>query len=81
MAGLMVAQPKEAIDHLTRRELEVLSLVVQGQSNKMIARNLGMAEASVKVHLKSMLRKIEAENRTQAAIWVLANQVALKTDK
>jgi two-component system nitrate/nitrite response regulator NarL len=38
-----------------------------------IARELGITEAVVKVHLKRLLRKIRVENRTQAAIWALAN--------
>jgi two-component system nitrate/nitrite response regulator NarL len=42
-----------------------------GLPNKVIARNLDMAEATVKVHLKSVLRKIKAGNRTQAAVWAM----------
>jgi two-component system, NarL family, nitrate/nitrite response regulator NarL len=59
--------------HLSPREKEILSLLVAGHSNKLIARHLGIAEATVKVHLKSVLRKIRVENRTQAAIWALDN--------
>lgn len=58
---------------LSPREKEVLLQVVEGRSNKLIARHLGMAEATVKVHLKSLLRKIGVDNRTQAAIWGLSN--------
>jgi two-component system nitrate/nitrite response regulator NarL len=46
---------------------------VEGDSNKAIANRLGITEATVKVHLKSLLRKIGAANRTQAAIWALNN--------
>jgi two-component system, NarL family, nitrate/nitrite response regulator NarL len=60
-------------DHLSPREKEILSHVVEGDSNKKIARHLNIAEATVKVHLKSVLRKIRVENRTQAAIWALSN--------
>jgi two-component system, NarL family, nitrate/nitrite response regulator NarL len=59
--------------HLSRRETEVLSHLAEGRSNKMIAEGLGIAETTVKVHLKSLLRKINVANRTQAAIWALAN--------
>jgi two-component system nitrate/nitrite response regulator NarL len=59
--------------HLSPRESELLFHLVEGQSNKLIARELGITEATVKVHLKSVLRKIRVENRTQAAIWALAN--------
>jgi two-component system, NarL family, nitrate/nitrite response regulator NarL len=58
---------------LSPREKEILSHLVAGQSNKLIARHLEIAEATVKVHLKSVQRKIRVENRTQAAIWALAN--------
>ncbi len=47
--------------------------VLKGHANKMIARTLDIAEATVKVHLKSVLRKIRVANRTQAAIWALEN--------
>ena len=58
---------------LSPREKEILSHLVAGRSNKLIARHLSIAEATVKVHLKSVQRKIRVENRTQAAIWALAN--------
>jgi two-component system, NarL family, nitrate/nitrite response regulator NarL len=58
---------------LSPREREILSHLVEGRSNKEIARYLDITEATVKVHLKSVLRKIKVENRTQAAIWALAN--------
>jgi len=57
--------------HLTAREVEILQLLVSGEPNKVIARRLSVTEATVKVHLRSLLRKINAENRTQAAIWAL----------
>jgi DNA-binding NarL/FixJ family response regulator len=66
-------KPQPYSVHLSPREREVLSHVVKGHSNKAIARQLDMAEATVKVHLKSVLRKINVDNRTQAAIWALAN--------
>jgi two-component system nitrate/nitrite response regulator NarL len=47
--------------------------LVKGLSNKIIARKLDIAEATVKVHMKSVLRKIRVANRTQAAIWALEN--------
>jgi two-component system, NarL family, nitrate/nitrite response regulator NarL len=65
--------------HLSPREKEILSHLLAGHSNKLIARELGIAEATVKVHLKSVQRKIRVENRTQAAIWALANLPELNT--
>jgi two-component system nitrate/nitrite response regulator NarL len=54
---------------LSDREAQILRSLMQGTSNKMIARQLGLAEATVKVHIKSILRKVQAANRTQAAMW------------
>jgi two-component system NarL family response regulator len=51
----------------TDREIDVLTGVAQGLCNKRIARSLGIEEGTVKVHLKSILRKLEATSRTQAA--------------
>jgi two-component system nitrate/nitrite response regulator NarL len=47
----------------------ILRYLTKGASNKQIARELGLAEATVKVHLKGVLRKMKAANRTQAAMW------------
>jgi two-component system nitrate/nitrite response regulator NarL len=66
-------EPRPIGVHLSPREREILSHLVAGHSNKLIARHLGITEATVKVHLKSVQRKIRVENRTQAAIWALAN--------
>jgi two-component system, NarL family, nitrate/nitrite response regulator NarL len=51
------------------REAQILRLLTTGASNKIIARELGLAEATVKVHIKAILRKARATNRTQAAMW------------
>lgn len=52
---------------LTARQQEVLALLEQGQSNKQIARALGLSHHTVKIHVAAILRKLEACNRTQAA--------------
>ena len=52
---------------LSSRELEVLNLIVQGLSNKQIAYALGIAEHTVKNHVKSILSKLDVDDRTQAA--------------
>ncbi|WP_439497819.1 LuxR C-terminal-related transcriptional regulator [Bosea sp. (in: a-proteobacteria)] len=56
---------------LSAREMQILQCLVRGQSNKMIARSLDIVEATVKVHIKAILRKIQVQNRTQAAIWAI----------
>lgn len=53
---------------LTARQIDVLLCIHQGLSNKMIARALDMQESTVKVHVRQILRKLGAENRTQAAL-------------
>ena len=58
---------------LSGREGEILGKLLLGHSNKMIARELVISEATVKVHLKALLRKLKARNRTQAAIWAIEN--------
>jgi len=55
--------------NLSTREAEVLTCLMDGEPNKIIARKLDITEATVKVHVKALLRKIGAANRTQAAIW------------
>jgi two-component system nitrate/nitrite response regulator NarL len=59
--------------NLTDREAIILQMIVKGDTNKLIARGLNIAEATVKVHVKAILRKIRARNRTQAAIWAIRN--------
>jgi two-component system nitrate/nitrite response regulator NarL len=54
---------------LSAREAQVLSYLREGTPNKIIARQFDVTEATVKVHVKSILRKIGVANRTQAAMW------------
>jgi two-component system nitrate/nitrite response regulator NarL len=56
---------------LSSREYEILTYLAQGKSNKLIARVCHISEATVKVHLKAILRKTNTHNRTQAAIWAI----------
>lgn len=60
---------------LSERERVVLAYLTEGASNKEIARYLGLADGTIKVTLKAVLRKISASNRTQAAIWALQNDI------
>jgi DNA-binding NarL/FixJ family response regulator len=53
-------------EHLTAREMEVLKLVAHGNRNKQIAHKLGITEETVKVHIKNILSKLEANDRTHA---------------
>lgn len=58
---------------LSAQEDRILRNLAEGHSNKIIARKLGIAEATVKVRVRCVLRKIGAHNRTQAAVWVMDN--------
>lgn len=60
----------------SERESDVLRCLVNGESNKRIALNLNIAEATVKIHLRSILRKTRVSNRTQAAIWAIQRGIA-----
>ncbi|MCW8944032.1 MAG: response regulator, partial [Sedimenticola sp.] len=53
---------------LTPREGEILCLLADGQSNKVIARNLGISDGTVKLHVKSILRKLNVHSRVEAAV-------------
>jgi two-component system nitrate/nitrite response regulator NarL len=54
---------------LSPRETEILGRLMRGETNKVIAEKLDVTEATIKVHVKAILRKIGASNRTQAALW------------
>jgi two-component system nitrate/nitrite response regulator NarL len=58
---------------LSGRELAIMSHLREGDSNKIIARRIGLAEATVKTHVKAILRKVGVKNRTQAALWAITN--------
>lgn len=79
VSGQVQPQPATEITALrkglSQRETQILRCLIGGDSNKIIASGLGITEATVKVHLKSLLRKINAVNRTQAAIWAMNNGI------
>jgi two-component system nitrate/nitrite response regulator NarL len=66
--------PKIATVRLWPREDQILRCLIEGKSNKLIARELSITESTVKVHIQGVLRKVNAQNRTQAAIR--ANRLA-----
>jgi two-component system, NarL family, nitrate/nitrite response regulator NarL len=61
---------------LSNREVQIVQYLLDGQPNKVIANSLGITEATVKVHLKAIMKKTRAANRTQVAIWGLSNGLA-----
>ncbi|GAA6192652.1 response regulator transcription factor [Phaeobacter sp. NW0010-22] len=61
-------EPDSAVGNLSTRETEVLRGLCDGLSNKEIARDLDLQEATIKLHVKTLCRKLEARNRTHAAM-------------
>lgn len=53
----------------TSREEQIVSLIAEGKSNKVIARELGISDGTVKVHVKNVLRKLNLSSRLEAAVW------------
>jgi two-component system nitrate/nitrite response regulator NarL len=79
--GLQAAReaPTEAEkDGLSPREREILSHVAKGSSNKEIARNLKVAESTVKIHVQHILRKLNLSSRVQAAVYAIERGLASK---
>jgi DNA-binding NarL/FixJ family response regulator len=70
-AGERPNHPGDIAAHLTRREREVLDLIALGHSNKRIARELGVAEKTVKTHVGHVLAKLGVADRTQAALFAV----------
>ncbi len=66
-------EPKESkpIDSLTPRETEILGLLAEGLSNKLIARELGISDGTVKLHVKAILRKLDVHSRVEAAVMAV----------
>jgi two-component system nitrate/nitrite response regulator NarL len=63
-----VADDDGPFSELTPREMEILCLLAEGQSNKLIARNLGISDGTVKLHVKAILRKLGIHSRVEAAV-------------
>ena len=72
--AIFIATEDTLTPQLSAREKSILRCLIEGDSNKCIARKIDIAEATVKVHVKAILRKIRVQNRTQAAIWGMNNE-------
>lgn len=64
--------PDEA--QLSEQQTRILGLIAQGKSNKLIARELNLAETTVKVHVKHLLRKLHVHSRVEAAVWAVGQR-------
>ncbi|MEN8179714.1 MAG: two-component system response regulator NarL [Pseudomonadota bacterium] len=67
-------QQQGVVAELTDREREILLHLRNGESNKVIARQLKIAEATVKVHVKHLLKKLDLKTRVEAAVWAVSNK-------
>ena len=70
------ALDKEKIECLTKREIDVLRLISEGCSNKKISDGLSISERTVKNHISHIFRKIDVEDRTQAAVFAIRNKIS-----
>jgi DNA-binding NarL/FixJ family response regulator len=70
VAGTLLPTGPNHLPQLSPREREILTLVAEGMLNKQIARRLGIAEHTVKIHLGNAFRRIGVSDRTSAALWV-----------
>ena len=66
------------LSELTPREMEILSHVAEGQSNKMIARALNITDGTVKLHVKAILRKLRVHSRVEAAVIAVEHGLGRK---
>jgi two-component system nitrate/nitrite response regulator NarL len=73
------ASSQRALAELTPRELEILCHLAEGQSNKVIARNLGISDGTVKLHVKAILRKLDVHSRVEAAVIAVEQNLCDRT--
>ena len=91
MAGKLFAQVQRGgakapaatseIDKLTPREREILACLARGESNKLIARVLDLAESTVKIHVQNILKKLGLSSRVQAAVFAVEHGLNTSSDK
>ena len=62
--------------NFTLRENQIVALIAEGKSNKIIARELGISDGTVKVHVKNILRKLNLSSRLEVAVWAFENDYA-----
>ena len=61
---------RKLLSEMTQREQETLKLIAKGLNNKLIARELGISDGTVKVYVKSLLRKLNVHSRLELSVWV-----------
>jgi two-component system nitrate/nitrite response regulator NarL len=68
------------LECLSAREIEIVQHLVEGLPNKLISRQMRISDATVKVHVKAVLRKLHLRNRTQVATWALRSGLSAKPE-
>ncbi|MGD2116853.1 MAG: response regulator transcription factor [Chromatiales bacterium] len=68
----------DILSELTPREREILCHLAEGQSNKVIARNLGISDGTVKLHVKAILRKLNVHSRVEAAVIAVEKNLCVR---
>ena len=76
-----VREPAPGVDLLSPREREILLLIARGDSNKLIARELDIAETTVKIHVQHILRKLGLSSRVQAAVFATSQGLVPAADR
>jgi len=71
-SGVAAAPPSASVAAVTNRELAVVRAIQQGKSNKVIAYDMNMSESTVKVHVRNIMKKLKAKNRTDVAMRLSA---------
>jgi two-component system nitrate/nitrite response regulator NarL len=71
-------ESKPAFSDLTPRERQILCHVAEGQSNKTIARELGISDGTVKLHVKAILRKLDVHSRVEAAVIAVEESLCIR---
>jgi two-component system nitrate/nitrite response regulator NarL len=75
------AMPETPLSELTPREREIISHLAEGQSNKAIARDLGISDGTVKLHVKAILRKLNVRSRVEAAVIAVEQGLGKKLSR
>lgn len=79
--GAKAPAPASELDRLTPREREILACLARGESNKLIARVLDLAESTVKIHVQNILKKLGLSSRVQAAVFAVGHGVGNSVER
>ncbi len=81
LQGALQPAPPSELDKLTPRERDILACLAHGDSNKLIARKLELAESTVKIHVQNVLKKLKLSSRVQAAVFAVEQRMGSAAEK